>query len=286
MTHAYSRQNTWSPRDTHAYYWRAAREAECFAHGSRAPIFEAVSSHAYTLCFFGFRTSSGHPLPRCIELAVILRLSSPALTHSYRVSHHVSLPWSICLSDRSSSDPSTSSSGTPFGVSSIASSARTDPHADHPVLDNDLGVKAAPPYTLYSFTSRLPPVENAQFFARGSDVDIGGYSTNEVTSVPYPSASSSTSATLPPAEKSTSSDPSWSHVAFHGNMSLRVPQEQAGKIRTGYAGIRNRKRMTLFGEDCWDLSSHTHLKVEVAYRGWEGWRNRWYCNIQTDSPVR
>lgn len=69
-------------------------------------------------------------------------------------------------------------------------------------------------------------------------------------------------------------------------MSLRVPQEQTGKIRAGYAGVRNRKRMTLFGEDCWDLSSHTHLKVEVAYRGWEGWRNRWYCNIQTDGPVR
>ena len=153
-------------------------------------------------------------------------------------------------------------------------------------MQMDMGVNL-PPMTLYSFNSALPPVENTEFLAKGSDVDIGGYSTSFLTAVPGPSRSS----TSTPAENAAAaigkngSSPVMSHVAFHGNMSLKVPQEFAGRIRTGYAGVRNRKRITLFGEDTWDLSSYSHLKIEVAYRGWEGWRNRWYCNIQTDGPV-
>jgi NADH dehydrogenase [ubiquinone] 1 alpha subcomplex assembly factor 1 len=145
----------------------------------------------------------------------------------------------------------------------------------------DLGINP-PPLTLYSFTSSLPPVEKPEFLARGSDEDIGGYSTNALTPVPETTLSS---ASDEPIGSNAAAGPSMSHIAFHGNMSLRVPQEFAGRIRTGYAGIRNRKRMTLFGEDTWDLSHYSHLRLKLAYRGWEGWRNRWYCNIQTDGPI-
>jgi NADH dehydrogenase [ubiquinone] 1 alpha subcomplex assembly factor 1 len=77
-----------------------------------------------------------------------------------------------------------------------------------------------------------------------------------------------------------------SHLAFHGNLSLTVPPAYQGRIRTGYAAFRSRSRPSLFGEETWDLSLYSHLKVEVGYRGWEGWRNRWVVNIQTDGPVR
>lgn len=65
-----------------------------------------------------------------------------------------------------------------------------------------------------------------------------------------------------------------------------MPQAYQGRIRTGYAAFRNKTRPTLFGEDVWDLSLYTHIKIVVAYRGLEAWRDKWMCNIQTDGPVR
>ncbi len=50
--------------------------------------------------------------------------------------------------------------------------------------------------------------------------------------------------------------------------------------------VRSKTRPSLFGEDMWDLSLFTHLRVVLAYRGLEAWRTRWYLNIQTDGPVR
>jgi NADH dehydrogenase [ubiquinone] 1 alpha subcomplex assembly factor 1 len=84
---------------------------------------------------------------------------------------------------------------------------------------------------------------------------------------------------------SSSSSTALSHLAFHGNLSLSVPPQHAGRVRTGWASFRTRNRELLWGEECWDLNSHTHLRLVVGYRGWEGWRNRWYCNIQTDGPI-
>lgn len=123
-----------------------------------------------------------------------------------------------------------------------------------------------PPLTLFSFDHTQQPITLPSAFATGSDVDIGGLSTCSLTPVPSPEASG--------------------HLAFHGNLSLRVPPEYAGRIRTGYAAFRNKSRPTLFGEDTWDLSLYSHIRVVLGYRGWDAWRGRWALNIQTDGPVR
>jgi NADH dehydrogenase [ubiquinone] 1 alpha subcomplex assembly factor 1 len=138
--------------------------------------------------------------------------------------------------------------------------------------------------SIFSFDSSHPKVDPPSEFATGSDIDIGGLSTCQLTAVP----SSSTLPNPPPSPgaESSSASSSSSHIAFHGHMSLQVPPQYAGRIRTGYASFRNRSRPTLFGEEVWDLSMHSHIKVVVGYRGWEGWRNRWMCNIQTDGPIR
>jgi NADH dehydrogenase [ubiquinone] 1 alpha subcomplex assembly factor 1 len=125
------------------------------------------------------------------------------------------------------------------------------------------------PCTIFNFDARHPPIDGANTFATGSDKDIGGLSTCALTPVPADEGSGSPS-----------------HMAFHGNLSLRVPPKFAGRIRTGYAAFRNKSRPTLFGEETWDLEMYSHLRVEVAYRGWEGWRSRWVMNLQTDGPVR
>ena len=168
------------------------------------------------------------------------------------------------------------------------------------------------PFTMYSFSSDLPPLEPPSIMALGADSDIGGLSTSRATAVPTsafyeeppppvfpathgynvgpghvgsPSAGPSRPAFLREnAPRITGSH--MSHVALHGNMSLRLPPSQMGKIRTGYVGMRNQFRPTpLGGEDSWDIRQYSHIKMQIAYRGWEGWRKRWYCNIQTAGPV-
>ena len=129
-----------------------------------------------------------------------------------------------------------------------------------------------PPLMLFSFDHAQQPITPTSDFATGSDVDIGGLSTCTLT----PVSSSSSSADAAEQE----------YLAFHGNLSLKVPPAYAGRIRTGYAAFRNKSRPTLFGEDTWDLGLYSHLRVVVGYRGWEGWRSRWSLNIQTDGPVR
>lgn len=131
-----------------------------------------------------------------------------------------------------------------------------------------------PPLTLFSFDHAHQPITPTSDFATGSDVDIGGLSTCALTPVPGPSAD--------PATQEKGQE----YLAFHGNLSLKVPPAYAGRIRTGYAAFRNKSRPTLFGEDTWDLGLYSHLRVVVGYRGWEGWRSRWSLNIQTDGPVR
>lgn len=127
-----------------------------------------------------------------------------------------------------------------------------------------------PPLPLFTFAassaSRNSPLTQPSYFALGSDADIGGLSTAHLTAVP--------SETEP------------THTAFHGELSTAVPPQFAGRIRTGYAAFRNRSRPTLFGEETWNLELFSHLKLEVAYRGWEGWRDKWVVNLQTDGPVK
>ncbi|RSH85210.1 hypothetical protein EHS25_005017 [Saitozyma podzolica] len=116
-----------------------------------------------------------------------------------------------------------------------------------------------PPHTIFSFSSERPPVTSVKAFATGSDADIGGLSTCTLTSVPK-------FATAPPVPGSGESAPEQSeqsHLAFHGNLSLTLPPAYQGRIRTGYAAFRNRSRPSLFGEETWDLSLYSHLKVEL-----------------------
>ena len=141
------------------------------------------------------------------------------------------------------------------------------------------------PIPMFSFSSVHPRIDPPSEFATGSDSDLGGLSTCQLSAV----SSSSVLPTPPPspvpgAEIVASS--SMSHIAFHGHMSLQVPSQYAGRLRTGYASFRNRTRPMLYGEEVWDLHAHSHIKVVVGYRGWDGWRNRWMCNIQTDGPIR
>ncbi|EIW69969.1 hypothetical protein TREMEDRAFT_61736 [Tremella mesenterica DSM 1558] len=149
-----------------------------------------------------------------------------------------------------------------------------------------------PPLPIFSFSSAssstsLTPVSS---FALGSDIDIGGLSTAFLTPVTAPSLSSSSASIATgfshDEHHAIGKTQSQSHVAFHGNMSLVVPQAYQGRIRTGYAAFRNKTRPSLFGEETWDLSMYTHLRLVVGYRGWEGWRSRWVVNIQTDGPIR
>ncbi|WRT70592.1 uncharacterized protein IL334_007590 [Kwoniella shivajii] len=145
----------------------------------------------------------------------------------------------------------------------------------------------AHPTTVFSFDSTNPPIDEVSQFGHGSDSEVGGLSTCNLSLIP--SSSSSSSSTIPTSGKMgegsssrSASATSYSHMAFYGFLSTRVPPSQAGKIRTGYAGFRNVSKPTLFGQDIWDLELYSHLKVVVGYRGWEGWRNRWVVNIGID----
>lgn len=152
------------------------------------------------------------------------------------------------------------------------------------------------PAPLPIFSFHHAPRTPLNTIATGCDADIGGLSSTDLTMVPLPlgaareqpADSATTGSAEHPADPSdpanTSAAPS--HMAFHGTLSLAVPPEYAGRIRTGYAAFRSKTRPTLFGEDTWNLELYTHLRVKVAYRGWEGWRSKFVCNLQTDGPVR
>ncbi|WWD20619.1 hypothetical protein CI109_105095 [Kwoniella shandongensis] len=134
----------------------------------------------------------------------------------------------------------------------------------------------ATPQTIFSFDTSPPEVDEPSHFGFGSDSEVGGLSSCDLSLVPAPSSSSETGGAAG----------SSSHMAFYGYMTTKVPPSHAGKIRTGYAGFRNTSRSTLFGQDNWDLDMYTHLGVVVGYRGWEGWRNRWVVNIGIDGRPR
>ncbi|SPO23324.1 related to complex I intermediate-associated protein CIA30 precursor, mitochondrial [Ustilago trichophora] len=78
-------------------------------------------------------------------------------------------------------------------------------------------------------------------FATGSDSDIGGLSQCRL-----------------------GLDES-SRGRFYGTLSSQVPR--GGKIeKSGYAGMRNRNRPTLFGNQCWDTTVHPYLALRVRNR--------------------
>lgn len=148
----------------------------------------------------------------------------------------------------------------------------------HPALRMNPSPK---PGALPIFSFHHAPLTSLSDIATGSDADIGGVSTAEITLVP-----STVSEVVVEEEQGEAEDATASHMAFHGTLSLHVPPEFAGRIRTGYAAFRSKTRPSLFGEDTWNLELYSHLRVQVAYRGWEGWRSKFVCNLQTDGPVR
>ncbi|WVW80965.1 hypothetical protein I302_102956 [Kwoniella bestiolae CBS 10118] len=143
------------------------------------------------------------------------------------------------------------------------------------------------PSKIFSFDSAHPPVDKIDQFGLGSDIEVGGLSTCNLALIPSSSSSSSSSLPTPPPSPSSGvgdavEDGHYSHMAFYGYLSTKIPQSKLGQIRTGYAGFRNISKPTLFGQDNWDLELYSHLKVTVGYRGWEGWRNRWVINLGID----
>ncbi|WWC92182.1 uncharacterized protein L201_007136 [Kwoniella dendrophila CBS 6074] len=144
------------------------------------------------------------------------------------------------------------------------------------------------PSTIFSFDSSNPPIDKVDQFSLGSDIEVGGLSTCNLSLIPLNSSSSSSSSSLASKTKMNEDENeeedtiNYSHMAFYGNLSTKIPLNKLGQIRTGYAGFRNISKPTLFGQDNWDLELYSHLKIKVGYRGWQGWRNRWVVNIGID----
>ncbi|KAL7007241.1 hypothetical protein EMMF5_003080 [Cystobasidiomycetes sp. EMM_F5] len=111
--------------------------------------------------------------------------------------------------------------------------------------------------------------DDVQNWVIGCDSDIGGFSIANLDT--YPSGS-----------------PDEGKGRFYGTLSSKVkPGLKLGgnKIdRSGYAGIRTKARPSLFGQQFWDTSRYTFLKVRVKPGLDEGMR--YFINIQTDGPVQ
>lgn len=218
------------------------------------------------------------------ELLITLALSVISLTPGCRSRlsrhHSIFLPSSCAYSPLYNSQwPH--SEHTLRGLPAFLAGMRkkvSQPHAciaHRPVARMELHPETGP-QTIFSFTSTHQPVDQPHHFSTGSDAQLGGLTTADLKLIP----------SQPLAEPTASPQPSYSHMAFYGYMSTAVPPTHAGKIRTGFAGFRNTSRSTLFGQDTWDLDMATHLRIVVAYRGWEGWRNRWVVNIGVDDRPR
>jgi len=123
------------------------------------------------------------------------------------------------------------------------------------------------PRTLFSFNS----ANDIAQIATGCDTDIGGLSTVHFD-----------------LDESPQNNVNNQHPLtgkFWGEMRLSVKPELQGKLRTGYAGFRNKFRPTLFGELCDDVSLHKYLALRLRAGGDPRTRNSYFVNIQTDGPI-
>ncbi|KAG5717665.1 hypothetical protein E4T56_gene18040 [Termitomyces sp. T112] len=123
------------------------------------------------------------------------------------------------------------------------------------------------PKVLFSFNSP----EEVQGFATGCDGDIGGLSTTHLD--------------LETSSKINESIGRTATGRFWGEMRLGVKPGMEGKIRSGYAGLRNKKRPTLFGNITEDVSMHAYLALRVRVGGDPKTRNSFFANIQTNGPM-
>ncbi|KAG8890756.1 hypothetical protein FRB98_004801 [Tulasnella sp. 332] len=104
------------------------------------------------------------------------------------------------------------------------------------------------------------PADIAQYVV-GSDADIGGYSTAKLELDPT------------------------GHGKFLGELRTDVKPELRGKMKSGYAGFRSKKRPSLFGEMTDDLSEYRYLTLQVRAKGDPMTHKEFYVNIQTDGPI-
>ena len=95
-----------------------------------------------------------------------------------------------------------------------------------------------------------------------SDQDIGGYSQSNLDFIPaqagYPA-----------------------HARFHGNISLKLPDDRPEVHRSGFAAWRNHDRgATIFGKSLWDIDPYLFLALKIKSDG-----RRYFVNVQTESIV-
>ncbi|KAL9714195.1 hypothetical protein Ac2012v2_002505 [Leucoagaricus gongylophorus] len=122
------------------------------------------------------------------------------------------------------------------------------------------------PRTLFTFNSQ----EEIHQFATGCDADIGGTSTVHFE--------------LNQNENDNKSIGRQVTGVFWGDIRLGVKAELEGKLRGGYAGFRNKRRPTLFGDLTEDVSHHKYLKLRLRLGGDPATHNSYFCNLQTDGP--
>ncbi|KAG9017146.1 hypothetical protein FRB90_001570 [Tulasnella sp. 427] len=125
------------------------------------------------------------------------------------------------------------------------------------VLRMDPGYSQSPPKTLFTFKNSA---DIAQYVV-GSDSDIGGYSSAKLDLDPH------------------------GHGRFSGELRTEVRPQMQGKMKSGYAGFRNKMRPSLFGNVTDDLSLYKYLCLRVKAGGDPQTRNGYFVNIQTDGPI-
>ncbi|KAG6909959.1 hypothetical protein DXG01_014228 [Tephrocybe rancida] len=119
------------------------------------------------------------------------------------------------------------------------------------------------------FTMNSP--EDVALFATGCDGDIGGTSTTHLE-----------------LERSPAINESLGRAAtakFWGEMRLGVKPGMEGKVRSGYAGFRNKPRPSLFGNITEDVGLHEYLALRVRIAGDPKTRTSYFANIQTNGPM-
>jgi len=92
----------------------------------------------------------------------------------------------------------------------------------------------------------------------GCDADIGGYSSAKLTRSPE------------------------GYGVFHGELSLKLPENRPDIVKSGYAAIKTRDPpTTLFGAQYWDTSLFRYLCAHVR-----GDRRHYFVNVQTGGLVQ
>ncbi|KAF5327181.1 hypothetical protein D9619_004393 [Psilocybe cf. subviscida] len=124
------------------------------------------------------------------------------------------------------------------------------------------------PRTMFSFNTP----DDIKTFATGCDADIGGLSTTNFDLDTRPEIN------RPLGKEATG--------RFYGRMSLGVKPGMEGKIRSGYAGFRNKRRPTMFGDVVEDASGYDYLALRLRAGGDPQTHSSYFVNIQTEGASK